>query len=150
MKNNNFAKYDNREALVAEVNRRAQVGSSTMPAVLGGGSGEKSPVWMRDYSDPADQPPKNPKAQQMIDATLFHLQADRMVMGHTVQRGINVALKDKAWRVDVGASKGVMSGTPEVLEVAMKDGKEIVSVLTNGGRIPAKERRVEVSVTVNS
>ena len=143
MKNNNFANYDTTEELVADIQKRAQVGASTMPEVLGGGSSADSPVWMRDYSDPNDKPPRNPKAQQMIDATLFHLQADRMVMGHTVQREINAALQGKAWRVDVGASRGVMSGTPEVLEVVLQDGKEVVSVLTRRGKVPGDERRVE-------
>jgi len=147
MKNNNFAKYDSKADLVADINKRAQHGANSMPEVLGGGSGSNSPVWMRDYSDPNDKPPKNPKAQQMIDATLFHLRADRMVMGHTVQREINVALNGKAWRIDVGASRGVMGGTPEVLEVVMKDGKEVVSILNDKkGKIPAKERQINVSV----
>lgn len=121
-----------------------------MPEVLGGGSGENSPVWMRDFSSPNDAPPSNPKAQQLIDAALFHLQADRMVMGHTVQRQINAALNGKAWRVDVGASKGVMNGTPEVLEVIVQGGKEVVSVLTRKGVVKGKDRLVGARSSVDS
>lgn len=147
MKNNNFGNYNSREELVAEIQRRAQGGASTMPEVLGGNSGADSPVWMRTYSDPNDKSPSDPKAQQMIDAALFHLGGDRMVMGHTVQKQINSALQGKAWRVDVGASKGVMGGTPEVLEVVMKDGKEVVSILTRGGgKVPAVDRSVDTSL----
>eukprot|EP00242_Pyramimonas_sp_CCMP2087_P005255 CAMPEP_0198199752 /NCGR_PEP_ID=MMETSP1445-20131203/2930_1 /TAXON_ID=36898 /ORGANISM="Pyramimonas sp., Strain CCMP2087" /LENGTH=443 /DNA_ID=CAMNT_0043869643 /DNA_START=195 /DNA_END=1526 /DNA_ORIENTATION=+ len=42
----------------------------------------------------------------------------RMVMGHTVQRqGINQEYRGMAWRIDVGASRGVAGASPEVLEV---------------------------------
>jgi hypothetical protein len=37
-----------------------------MPDCLGGGIGASSPVWMRDYSQPNDREPKNPKAKSMI------------------------------------------------------------------------------------
>jgi len=37
-----------------------------MPDCLGGGIGASSPVWMRDYSQPNDKEPKNPKANAMI------------------------------------------------------------------------------------
>lgn len=40
--------------------------SKTMPDCLGGGIGASSPVWMRDYSQPNDREPKNPKAKSMI------------------------------------------------------------------------------------
>ena len=75
-------------------------------------------------------PPKHPHAQEWIDAVLDELQCDRMVMGHTVQNQINCALNGKAWRIDVGVSRGVKCGVPEVLEVVSVNGTEIVSVLT--------------------
>ncbi|CAB9528741.1 serine threonine-protein phosphatase [Seminavis robusta] len=142
--NNNLGDYESIGALVYDVQKRAQTGSERMPELLGGGAGADGPVWMRDYSSPNDVEPNNAeRAQQMLDGTLFHLQADRMVMGHTVQRKINAALNGKAWRVDVGASRGVMNGTPEVLEVvATQDGEEVVSVLTKRGKVPAEERLV--------
>ena len=68
----------------------------------------------------------------------------RMVMGHTPQHKINSALQGKAWRIDVGASSGVMGGTPEVLEIIHmggENGEDIVNILTvEGKRIDGKER----------
>ena len=118
-----------------------------MPACLGGGIGASSPVWMRDYSSPNDSAPKSPFAQKMIDECLSELgDVERMVMGHTPQNRINAALKGKAWRVDVGASRGVMNGVPEVLEIIHKGGendKDVIHILTvEGDRIPASERQI--------
>ena len=68
-----------------------------------------------------------------------------MVMGHTPQSQINAALKGKAWRIDVGASKGVMNGAPEVLEIIHEggeNGEDIINILTvDGDRIPGSERQ---------
>ena len=117
---------------------------ATVPPVLGGGVGEESPIWMRDYSSPSNLPPKNSvRAQKMIDECLDLLDCDRMVMGHTVQREINCALNGKAWRVDIGASSGVIDGSPEVLEVRCVDGNEVVTVLSKKyGKIPEEERQI--------
>jgi hypothetical protein len=115
---------------------------NSIPPFLGGGIGATAPLWMRDYSSPNDQPPKNPEAQAMMDACLNELNCDRMVMGHTVQRQINCALNGKAWRVDTGVSRGVIAGTPEVLEVVQQNGTEVVSVMTKTKKIPAKERQI--------
>jgi hypothetical protein len=68
-----------------------------------------------------------------------------MVMGHTPQYKINSALGGRAWRIDVGASQGVMGGTPEVLEIIHggDEGEDVVSVLTvDGRRIEGRERAV--------
>ena len=102
-------------------------------------------MWLRAFSSPPDRPPSRRDAQALIDGCLAELQADRMVMGHTVQSRINAALGGKAWRVDIGASKGVAGGTPEVLEVVSQgdNGEEVVSILTQRGRIPSRERQVE-------
>lgn len=44
--------------------------------------------------------------------------AERMVMGHTIQEeGINSACGGRAFRVDVGLSKGCTDGAVEVLEI---------------------------------
>jgi hypothetical protein len=121
--------------------------SAALPDCLGGGTGGDTPVWMRDYSNPPDAPSS---AVKMLDDCLAELNADRMVVGHTVQRHINAAMNGKAWRIDVGASKGVASGTPEVLEVVRDGDEEIVSVLTkNHGKIPAAERLVDSPVSSN-
>ena len=68
-----------------------------------------------------------------------------MVMGHTPQKQINAALKGKAWRIDVGASRGVMNGTPEVLEIIHggEDEEDEVWILTKDGqRVPGSHRQV--------
>jgi hypothetical protein len=141
---NNKGDYESSNQRFAEAEARQTSYINTAPSFLNGGIGANSPIWMRDYSTPNDMPPKNPRAQQMIDAALFAVgNCDRMVMGHTVQRRINAALQGKAWRVDVGASRGVIGGTPEVLEIVKtNDGTEEVSVLTKTGRVPASEREI--------
>ena len=66
--NNNWGEYNTVEEVIATAQNRAKVASKTMPNCLGGGtgSGAASPVWMRDYSQPNDKEPKNPKAKDMI------------------------------------------------------------------------------------
>jgi hypothetical protein len=145
---NNQGNYSNIRQAMVEANARQQHYIDTCPAFLSGGIGASSPVWMRDYSSPNDMPPKNPDAQKMIDAALTKLDADRMVMGHTVQSEINGALNGKAWRVDVGASRGVMAGTPEVLQVQLVNGTEVVSILTKNGKVAASERQVTAFVNM--
>jgi len=131
--------------------RRYAAASRTLPPCLGGTLGgafetATSPVWMRDYSSPADRPPSAPTAQSSINAALKSLGGDvrRMVMGHTPQTRINAALGGKAWRIDVGASQGVRGGVPEVLEIVHDgagEGEDRVSVLTMEGiRIPSERR----------
>jgi len=145
--NNNDGDYKGAKEIIAAAESRSQAANKAMPNCIGGGIGSPSPVWMRDYSQPHDGPPRNAMAQEMIDAALEELGNDvqRMVVGHTPQSYINSALKGKAWRIDVGASKGVMSGTPEVLEIIHggDDENDEVYVLTREGeRIPGKYRHV--------
>lgn len=142
--NNNDGRYQTAEDVRKDAQNRANAASASMPECLGGGIGSHSPVWMRDYSQPNDSPPRNPKAQQMIDKVLASLKCDRMVMGHTPQFKINAALNNKAWRIDVGASEGVMGGTPEVLEIIHNgagNGVDEVNILTRSGKVPASERQ---------
>ena len=78
-----------------------------------------------------------------VDEVLRRVKASRIVMGHTPQSQINAALNGKAWRIDVGMSRGMNGTYPEVLEVVKNNnGEEIVWVLTSEGRIPAEERHV--------
>jgi len=66
-----------------------------------------------------------------------------MIMGHTPQKHINSALENKAWRIDVGASKGMGNGNMEVLEVTKNaDGSEDVFILNQNNRIPALDRKI--------
>jgi hypothetical protein len=153
--NNNWGEYDTVEEVIATAQRRAKVASVTMPDCLGGGIGAASPVWMRDYSQPNDRAPKNRKAEAMIVAALKEAgpDAQRMVMGHTPQNQINSALGGKAWRIDVGASQGVMGGRPEVLEIIHmggEDGEDLVNILTvDGDRIGGQERAVADDVIMD-
>ncbi|KAL7545063.1 hypothetical protein ACHAWF_008426 [Thalassiosira exigua] len=146
--NNNWGEYETVQEVIAAAQNRAKVASKAMSDCLGGGIGASLPVWMRDYSQPADREPKNRQAGKMIAEALEESGPDvrRMVMGHTPQRQINSALGGRAWRINVGASKGVMGGTPEVLEIlhmAGEDDEDVINILTkDGGRISAKERSV--------
>eukprot|EP00547_Thalassionema_nitzschioides_P000137 CAMPEP_0194212568 /NCGR_PEP_ID=MMETSP0156-20130528/12600_1 /TAXON_ID=33649 /ORGANISM="Thalassionema nitzschioides, Strain L26-B" /LENGTH=411 /DNA_ID=CAMNT_0038940427 /DNA_START=202 /DNA_END=1440 /DNA_ORIENTATION=- len=148
--NNNFGEYISVEEVIKDANNRAKLAAKSMPNCLGGGSGESSPVWMRTYSYPPNVPPRqSEKAQAILDEVLTTLDADRMVVGHTVQNQINAALRGKVWRVDVGASRGVSGGTPEVLEIVKQpDGGEEVSILTERGRIPQKDREVSEEAAI--
>jgi hypothetical protein len=140
--NNNLGEYKTAEDVMIEA--QARFDTAELPPCLGGGTGGDTPVWMRDYSVPPDTAPKNPIwGQLLVDDVLFELDADRMVVGHTVQARINAALGGKVWRVDVGASKGVNGGVPEVLEVVRNGDEEIVSILTRRCKLPAENRYVE-------
>jgi len=156
LKNDDGYKFETVQEVIDNANLRARTASKTMPECLGGGIGAASPVWMRDYSSPADSQPRKPHAQEMLDECLKELGNDvqRMVMGHTPQSQINAALKGKAWRIDVGASKGVLNGTPEVLEIIHEggeNGEDVINVLTvdgerisGGDRYLAEERRFDL------
>lgn len=141
VRNNNDGIYASAEDIRKEAQARANAASASMPECLGGGIGSHSPVWMRDYSQPNDSPPRNPKAQQMMDSVLRQVNCHRMVMGHTPQFKINAALQGQAWRIDVGASEGVMGGTPEVLEIIHGSETDQVNILTKSGKVPANERQ---------
>lgn len=76
------------------------------------------PVWIRDYSH-GDFSGTNKSINSMADAVLVWLGADRMVVGHTVQRsGVNSILGGKIWRVDVGDgyNGGKDGNYPSVME----------------------------------
>jgi len=164
---NHRGKYKDPRQPYLDAEKRQNYYRESMPNFLKGGSSSSSivgPIWMRDYSSPHDHQPNDPtgKIQTMIDETLLLLDCDRMVMGHTIQQQINSVLNDKAWRIDVGASRGCASGHPEVLEIIANnsnknndncdniDSIDTVSILTKGGgiqgrvvtKIPASERSV--------
>lgn len=139
-----------------DAEQRQQYYINSIPKFLQSQPKDPGPIWMRDYSTPHDAPPHPADAarlEQELDTTLTLVGADRMVMGHTIQQRINGILGGKAWRLDVGASKGCLNGTPEVLEVVCQrddsgELSETVSVLsfgsnTEGSKIPATERVVD-------
>ncbi|GMH61156.1 hypothetical protein TrST_g393 [Triparma strigata] len=129
--------------IVACAQNRARAIQSAMPDFLGGGSPEKaSPVWMRDYSSPADSAPGNKSADALVARALEMIGKDaaRMVVGHTPQRKINSACKGKVWRIDVGMSEGVMNNVPEMLEIVHGETEDVVTVIGQKGRVPASDR----------
>jgi len=76
-------------------------------------SNQRAPIWVRDYSD------GTPAADRCGELTrvLSALSAQRMVVGHTVQKeGINSACDARVWRIDVGLSR-FYGGKPSVLEI---------------------------------
>ena len=72
---------------------------------------EDSPVWARAFSD-------KPKPSDCVelDKTLQLLDADQLVMGHTVHKHIECACDCKAWTIDVGMSR-FYKGPIEILEI---------------------------------
>jgi hypothetical protein len=99
---------------VDEVNRSARCwldgqagGLDATPPVL---TSERSPVWTRALGgSEADC--------EAAKAALAALGAKRMVVGHTVQRGVNGVCGGTVWRIDVGLAK-LYGGPIQVLELA--------------------------------
>jgi len=93
--------------------------------------GARSPLWMRDLSDPpgADPPPA---ACADLKQALAALGARRLVVGHTVQPEINAACDGSVVRIDVGLSAAMLGAPPQALEIA-RDGR--VRVLTQRGGV---------------
>src|SRR6188768_4300863 len=76
-------------------------------------SGQRAPIWVRDYSDGAPAEGRCAELTRVLGA----LSAQRLVVGHTVQQqGINSACDGKVWRIDVGLSR-FYGGKPSVLEI---------------------------------
>jgi hypothetical protein len=76
-------------------------------------SGQRAPIWVRDYSDGTPAEDRCAELTRVLGA----LSAGRMVVGHTVQQqGINSACDGKVWRIDVGLSR-FYGGKPSVLEI---------------------------------
>lgn len=125
----------------ASSDERAMAISEMTPQFLQSFPAIQSPLWMRNYSAPADKPPNlegSMDASEEIDVVLEMLDADRMIVGHTVQFMINSVLDQKVWRIDIGT--GVPFSFPdrstvhcaEVLEVVCGgSNQETVKVLSH-------------------
>ena len=76
--------------------------------------GSDSPIWSRHYSD--DEVSADDCA--LLEQTLDALNAERMIVGHTVQYdlGINSDCDGKVWRVDVGIAD-YYGGPGQALEI---------------------------------
>ena len=93
--------------------------------------GARSPLWMRDLSDPPGAEPP-PAACADLKQALAALGARRLVVGHTVQPEINEACDGSVVRIDVGLSAAMLGAPPQALEIA-RDGR--VRVLTQRGGV---------------
>jgi len=93
------------------------------------GAGVKGPVWMRDYSCPANKEPGD-KAASMIDDVLRELDVDRLVVGHTVQHGVNSAHEGKVWRIDISGERWHDPNDKIALQVSHdEDGNEQIAAI---------------------
>lgn len=72
---------------------------------------DDSPIWSRHYSDET-----GPDECALLEQTLALLDADRMIVAHTVQDGINSQCDGQVWRVDVGLA-AYYGGSNQVLEI---------------------------------
>ena len=79
--------------------------------------GRDSPVWDRTFSNPHDRSVGYAHCMALKKA-LGRLGVSRLVVGHTPQDAINCACDGAVWRVDTGASRWVMSGACQALEIA--------------------------------
>ena len=84
-------------------------GEGEMPIIL---TGENSPIWTRVYSNPMLA-----GSCDVLNTVLDEMGAERMIVGHTVQRtGITGACDGREWRIDVGMADAY-GGPIEVLEI---------------------------------
>lgn len=84
------------------------------PLLLPSAGQANSPVWTRDFGGP--QP--TDAACSALGEALKELGARRVVIGHTVQDGgITSACNERCWRIDVGLSRGMLSASPQALEI---------------------------------
>lgn len=58
------------------------------------------PIWSRKVSEPSP----SPAACEELSQVLNTLGLKRLVVGHTVQKGVNSACEGKVWRIDAGMS----------------------------------------------
>ena len=90
---------------------------ATPPAPL---TADDGPLWTRLYSQTPDD-----DACKTLDGVLKSLGGRRLVMGHTVQKQINSACHDEAWRIDVGMSKFFSDGGPRSIQALEIRGDDV-------------------------
>ena len=107
------------EAVNKESARWLESDSGTLPPELLWPStprSPKSPLWMRDLSDPPTGAPEPAACSELAEA-LAVLGAKRLVVGHTVQPQISCACDCTVFRIDVGLSSAMGGGLPQALEI---------------------------------
>jgi len=83
------------------------------PAIV---ASERGPDWVRDFS----QDPVSEEECALLGRALDALGAQRMVIGHTVQKsGISSACNDRVYRIDVGLSR-FYGGPIQILQITPK------------------------------
>jgi len=98
----------------------------------------KTTEYMRNYQKRVSRG----EMTKILEATSLEVgrEVKRLVIGHTVQpRGANVEFDGRAWRMDVGASRGVKGAAPEVLEIVPGEEPRIIKFP------PGQDGSVEVS-----
>jgi hypothetical protein len=86
--------------------------------------GKESPFWTRTFSNTFSGHSK--QSCSILDNTIKYLKLRGMVVGHTIQNGINSACDGKIWRTDIGMSRsfGKKHKKIQVLEI-LDNGREI-------------------------
>ena len=90
--------------------RAWMIGDGLLPFIM---QSQSAPTWTRHYS----APPPGEDPCPLLEQALEQLGAQRMVLGHTVQRdGIASHCDGKLWLIDVGMASHY-GGTPAALEI---------------------------------
>ena len=125
--------------------------SGLPPALLwpSSASSLRSPLWMRDLSSPPDVQPSSAACAE-LDRALSTLGVRRLVIGHTVQSRINGACRaadaadhgeSTVWRIDVGLSSAMASGTPQALEIARGGRIRVLTGVKGDLRLDAQQEQ---------
>ena len=86
--------------------------------------GKESPFWTRTFSNIFSG--HSEKSCSILNNTIEYLKLKGMVVGHTVQNGINSACDGKIWRTDIGMSRSFGKKHKKIQVLEIKDnGKEI-------------------------
>lgn len=111
----------------------------SMPRFL---NGSDAVVWARDYS--AEDSSKC-DCEALQEALSIVPGAERMVVGHTIQRGgITSACEATVLRIDVGLSAGCGDGAPQVLEILNdKTVNRLVETKAQSSRLLRDQQRAQ-------
>jgi hypothetical protein len=105
-------------------------GQAQAPAIV---TSERGPDWVRDFS----QDPVSEEECALLGRALDALGAQRMVIGHTVQKsGISSACGERVYRIDVGLSR-FYGGPIQILQITPKSsGGSSVEILKAARQSP--------------
>jgi hypothetical protein len=87
-------------------------------------TGKESPFWTRTFSNTFSG--NSEKSCSILNSTMEYLKVRGMVVGHTIQNGINSGCDGKIWRTDIGMSRSFGKKHKKIQVLEIKDnGKEI-------------------------